>query len=834
MSGCLSIGIADASSRSKKDKDANKSKPTAVSAYDKLFKDKSKLDTRRGAFSIHKYEDKVFLEMPLSLMDRDYLLSSHIAKSSNPFLLGDESSSNKYITIEKSDSIILFKEKASNVLYNRADSNQLKAMQLSGEGCIIKTFPIKGYVKDSTSVIFEATDFFKFDSENVIDMGGREYISIINISSAKVKSNASYLDGVEAFPTSVLVKNTSTAELSLSVIGFAIEDKPIVSLSISTYLVLLPENKVKTRIANEDVGTGLIPFLDYRNIEDIHYRYYATRRDLSKEDALTFYIDPNIPDTWMKAISSAGDEWNKEFQNLGLGRPLKVLPYPKDTLFKVSDPMVNIISFDNYKGQSINISNITDPRDGQIFSTKISLSRDFAGYVRSRGAISMSAVDERFRTFFIPDDLICEGLKAVSLTAFGYALGLSANLSGSYAYSPDQIRSPEFTRKNGFVGSVMDGCMYNVLAQPGDKEKGVVLCIDRIGPADKFALKYLYKPIEDNEEKTLELWVKELEKHPEARYSTPMFTALDDPRAKSSDLGNDPFMNVELVTNNIKFFAENAHKWYNDEKITGSYKESLVNGVFNEFYMNTLWPIFSYIGGVWLETPKESSSLKSFTSVPKELQKKVVQQILSRCDDLKWMDSNKEFLQFAGPNNNVSEWFYENGYPIYSLMSRLRLMTLSVLHSDEPYTQQDLLTDVENYIFKEVKSGSKMPEYKIGLAETYLNGLVNAAPAIKEIQNQKKGKKRGIAVAADGKDADLMLERLDRSSHIHTDIEGLEKVRMRNDIYFYQSKDLSPECFMMLESAKKLFLKAQRNGAGDEHYKEQISYYLEYIKQILE
>jgi hypothetical protein len=832
--GFLSMGVADSSNRSKKDKEKNKEKAKVTSIYDKLFKEKSKLDTRKGAFTIHKYEDKVFLEMPLSLMSRDYLLSSYISKSSNPFLLGEEASSNRYITIDKTDSLIVFKEPSANVLCDKTDSNQVKAMKLSGGGSIIKTFPIKGYGKDSSSVIFEATDFFKFDSENVINLSGKEYVSIINISSAKVKSNASFLEGVDAFPGSVLIRNTSTAELSLSVIGFALEDKPVVSLSISTYLVLLPENKAKSRIANEDVGTGIIPFLDYRNIDDVNYKYYVTRRDLSKDGTLTFYVDPNIPDTWMKAITDAGEEWNKEFRNLDLGTPVKVARYPKDTLFKAEDPMVNTISFDNYKGQSINIFNITDPRDGQIFSTKISLSRDFAGYVRSRGAIPMAAVDARFRTFFIPDDLICEGLKAVSLTAFGYALGLSANLAGSYAYSPEQICSPKFTQENGFVGSIMDGCMYNILAQPGDKEKGVVLCVDKIGPADKFALKYLYKPIEGDEQKTLDKWVKELESHPEARYSTAMYTAMEDPRAKYSDLGNDPFKNAELVTNNIKFFAENAHKWYNDDKITDSYKESLLNGVFHEFYNNTLWPLFSYIGGIYLETPRAESNLKPFVSVPKDLQKKIVKEIISRCDDLNWLDANKEFLQFAGPNNNVRGWFYDNGYPIYSLMSRLRLMTLSTMHSDDPYTQSELLKDIENYIFKEVRNGQKMPQNKIILAETYLNGLVNASPAIKEIQKQNKGKKRQVTTAIDENYIKFLLADKRGNSYIHTNIEGAKNIRMRNDIYFYQSKDLSPECFMMLASARGLFLKAQRNGAGDEHYKDKISYYLNFIDKILE
>ena len=87
----------------------------------------------------------------------------------------------------------------------------------------------------------------------------------------------------------------------------------------------------------------------------------------------------------------------------------------------------------------------------------------------------MAEIDPRFRTYYIADEVICENLTARMLKAFGLSLGLATNLAGSAAYSPEELRSPEFTQKYGITASVMDNVLYNYLAQPGDKEKGVVL-----------------------------------------------------------------------------------------------------------------------------------------------------------------------------------------------------------------------------------------------------------------------------------------------------------------------------------------------------------------------
>ena len=76
----------------------------------------------------------------------------------------------------------------------------------------------------------------------------------------------------------------------------------------------------------------------------------------------------------------------------------------------------------------------------------------------------MAEVDERYRTYYLSDSLLCDVLKAYMLKAFGSSLGLAQNLAGSHAYSPQQLRSPQFTQQNGITASVMDNIIYNYLS----------------------------------------------------------------------------------------------------------------------------------------------------------------------------------------------------------------------------------------------------------------------------------------------------------------------------------------------------------------------------------
>ena len=76
----------------------------------------------------------------------------------------------------------------------------------------------------------------------------------------------------------------------------------------------------------------------------------------------------------------------------------------------------------------------------------------------------------------------------------GHTLGLPHNFKASNSYTVEQLRDPEWTKKNGTAPSIMDYARFNYVAQPGD---GAAL-IPAIGPYDLYSIDWGYRQFPSN------------------------------------------------------------------------------------------------------------------------------------------------------------------------------------------------------------------------------------------------------------------------------------------------------------------------------------------------
>jgi hypothetical protein len=140
----------------------------------------------------------------------------------------------------------------------------------------------------------------------------------------------------------------------------------------------------------------------------------------------------------------------------------------------------------------------------------------------------------------VPEELIGQAIKEVTMHEVGHTLGLRHNFKASTMLKNEQLHDTNVTRKQGLVGSVMDYAPVN-LAPKGVKQGDYFTTT--IGPYDYWAIEYAYKPLSGGADGELEELSKIGSKcaTPGLDYATDEdLRGAADPLVNVWDLGADP------------------------------------------------------------------------------------------------------------------------------------------------------------------------------------------------------------------------------------------------------------------------------------------------------
>src|SRR5438045_3721892 len=77
----------------------------------------------------------------------------------------------------------------------------------------------------------------------------------------------------------------------------------------------------------------------------------------------------------------------------------------------------------------------------------------------------------------------------------GHTLDMRHNFRSSRVYTQQQLADPEFTKKNGITGSVMEYAPINLNSADEPRERYGTPFNDTLGPYDYWAIEYAYKPL---------------------------------------------------------------------------------------------------------------------------------------------------------------------------------------------------------------------------------------------------------------------------------------------------------------------------------------------------
>lgn len=696
------------------DKAAVKSKK--VSKYEKTFiKDKTceTASCEGGFMTVHKVKGKLYLELPLEYLGREMLIASTVTKSSDSEFasIGYKPSKPLHVRFTKVDSTIFMNEVAVLPDYDEQDRNMAKAVELTGMDPILNSWKMTCWNKDSTAVVFDVTTMLSGDYEKLAPVKTKS--GLIN-TTASYNSVGRAIEGIKAFKDNVTVKSVLSYTVTTKILQLVtLKNKVPVSVGVTRTILLLPEKKMRSRMADTRVGIFLSGKVDLDADVDAVKQYSVINRwNVQPSDTaawlrgelvepvkpIVFYVDDALPEPWREPAKRGVLRWNKAFEAIGFKNVLQVRDFPTD------DPEFDP---DNLKYSCIRyipsqVANAmgpswVDPTTGEIINASVIVWNDVIRLINNWRFVQTSQVDERVRAKRMPADVVDESIEYVIAHEIGHCLGFMHNMSASAAYAVESLRDPEFTRKNGTTSSIMDYARFNYVAQPEDKD--VNLNPPYLGAYDYFLVKYAYCPVPDastmkEEVPVLESWVDEKAGDPIYRYGRQQVSHRYDPSAIEEDLGDDPVKAAEYGVKNLKYILSHFNEWMPDEvdkdaSLKAARYEALV-GQYNRY----LKGVMLNIGGIYLTEVKPGTVGDRAKPVSRERQQAAMKWVLNEIRNCGWVEDRSVTEKFPMRLGQTPVIQYNTLLELFDTHKNVILSSYLAGNGPQAYTLRNWLDDI--------------------------------------------------------------------------------------------------------------------------------------------
>lgn len=632
------------------------------SPYDKLF---AKEDAKaEGLISIHRVGKKLYFELPIELLGREFLMGSTIAKiSDNAFGVVGAKDNLLHFTFTQVDSTILLRE--IDASYIPGDEGIGAALSNSHIGAIRNAFPRKAFNNDSTAVVFEVTPLFLGDDKDASPFSPYGVYASYD-RSEQYKSALSSIVGFKAFEDNVSVTSSLSYTITLrnpSTGRTLMRNEPFTA-ELTRSIILLPEKPYHPRMGDPRIGY----FVTQRTMlgdteQSSRDIFFANRWRLEPSDSaayrrgelvepakpIVFYIDSNFPETWKPYIRSAVSLWCEPFEKIGFKNAVIARDFPAD------DPSFDPdnIKYSCIRYAPIGIQNAmgpswVDPRSGEIITASVYVYHDVIKLVGDWRFAQTAQADPAVRKRNIPEDILGDALNYVIRHEVGHCLGLMHNMSGSSVIPVESLRDPEFTSAHGTTTSIMDYARNNYIAQPGDYEKGVRLTPPTFGSYDYWAIRWGYTPIFDAESleqegKITESWITDsLKAAPFYRYGKQQLAfAFFDPSCQNEDLGDDVILASRYGVKNLKYINSNFMDWIEDSLDNDyEYRTELYQAIVNQ-YARYIGHLARNVGGLYRREIKVGDGQKRFENVPRSKQLACIDELFAMWNDADWIGSDK-------------------------------------------------------------------------------------------------------------------------------------------------------------------------------------------------
>ena len=761
---CINQGTF-AQSKKKKGKDKN-----SVSAADTPKADTKKAPkpynkvidstavTQKGLIDVHKVEEKYLFEIPESLLGSEIMTTTRYSKTpAGGGIFGGEEINRQVVKWEKGlNNNLLLRSVTYVIMTPDEDKPMAQAVKNSTSDPIIANYDILAIKKDSSGkkdvgYVIDVTGTFESDLQTFsLDPIKKQLLNIQGF-----QKDRSFIQKISSFPINTEIRTvktfaTTAPQLSLNPtpkIGTnlpAALDAGVITLELNTSMILLPKNPMRKRTFDARVGYFANEYeLFEEESQKSDTEVFAVRWRLepkSEEDAkrqkngeliepkkpIVYYIDPATPEKWKKFIKLGIDDWQVAFENAGWKNAIRGEYWPEnDPTMSLEDARFSVLRYFAAEIQNAYGPNVNDPRTGEILESHIGWYHNIMSLLRNWYMIQTAAVDPAARAKKFDDNLMGELIRFVSSHEVGHTLGLRHNMGASSATPVEKLRDKDFQDKFGHTSSIMDYARFNYVAQPED---GVKTFFPRIGDYDKWAIKWGYSYFDEakseKEEKAiLNEMTKEAYKNRRLWFGTE--TSPYDPRYQTEDIGDNAMRASEYGIKNLKRILPNLMGWSAEKGESYAELEQLYNALTGQFrrYMGH---VTKNVGGVY-DTPKTYDMTgNQFEVVPKAIQKDAVAFLnVQLFATPKWlMDQN--ILAKINPENGVESIKGMQDATLSNLLAGDRLVRLLEASSvnKNNYSVDELLTDLKNGIFSELKSSTAIDMYRRNIQKLYIDKVI--------------------------------------------------------------------------------------------------------------
>ena len=702
--------------------------------YSDVITDKAVTD--HGVFDVHKIEDKYFFEINDSLLGRDMMMVTRVVKMATELPLRAHKLSEQVLRWEKFDNNILLRVASYSNFAN--DSLPIKeAVSNANFEPIIASFKIEAKNEEKNSIVIDVSNLFKSD----IKAFGFPQRSRKTYKLSSLDSKLSMVESMKSFPLNIEARHIKTYKSSDSRNGQ-------VSMLLNNSIILLPKEPMRRRYFDQRVGWITNRQVDYgldnQEAESVRYlkrwRLEVSDEDIEKfkngelvepKNPIVFYVDPGTPIKWRKYIKQGIEDWQTAFEEAGFKNAI----IAKDPPSKEEDPDwssedIRYSVFRYLASTTINANGgqVADPRSGEILQFDVNWYHNVLKLTRNWWIVQTGAVNPDARSVELKNEIAGEGVRFVAAHEVGHAIGLPHNMGSSSAYPVDSLRSATFTKKHGTAPSIMDYARWNYVAQPGDE--GVALMpsywdTPNVGVYDKYSIKWGYKPIldvsEDEEKEILRSWIREKEDDLAYRYGDPGI----DPSSQTEDLGDNAIKASEYGIANLKRIVPNLIEWTTIDGEDYDDLQEIYNTVLSQFrrYMGH---VTTNVGGVYQYYKTSDQDGAVYTHVDKNHQKACVEFLNKHLFETPYWMIDKNILnkiEFAGMTNRVRalQSSYLNNLLDFGRMARM--IENEAFNGVNAYALQEMMVDLKNGLWKELKSNGQIDVYRRNLQRTYIDRL---------------------------------------------------------------------------------------------------------------